>query len=50
MESGLLTESMFVMTGLTGDPSEESFALATVNRTSVDRTGTPSCHFAFGLM
>ena len=38
------------MSGVTGDPSEESLALATVNRTSLDRTGMPSCHFALGLM
>src|ERR1700682_6619759 len=49
-EPGVLTESMLVMSAATGVPSVESLVLWSVNRTSLDRTGCPSCHFARGLM
>ena len=49
-ESGVLTESTLVMTDAVGEPSVESLVLTIVKRTSLERTGWPSCHFAFGLM
>ena len=47
-ESGVVTESMFAMSGAVGYAVAESLYSAYVNATSDARTGAPSCHRARG--